>query len=115
MIKRFEPTTRLSKAVTAGGFVFLSGLTAKDKAGDVRQQTLDVLAQIDHYLALAGTDKRNLVSANIWLTDVSTFGDMNAAWESWIDPAALPARATVESALMGKGSRVEIQVQALLP
>lgn len=115
MIDRFETTGRLSKVLKAGGFVFLSGLTAKDKSGDVRQQTLDILRQIDGYLAQAGSDKAHLVSVNIWLTDISGFAEMNAAWESWVDPSALPARATVESALAGKGALVEIQAQAILP
>jgi enamine deaminase RidA (YjgF/YER057c/UK114 family) len=115
VIERHETTARLSKVLIAGGFVFLSGLTAKDKSGDVRAQTVDILNQIDGYLKLAGTDKDHLVSANIWLADISSFPEMNAGWESWINPQALPARATVESKLAGKGSLVEIMAQAILP
>lgn len=115
MIIRHDTTARLSKVLTAGQFVFLSGLTAKDKSGDVKQQTLDILAQIDGYLEKAGTNRDHLVSVNIWLTDISTFPAMNEAWESWINPQALPARATVESQLAGKGSLVEIMAQAILP
>lgn len=115
MIERFETTNRLSKVLTAGNLVFLSGLTAQDKSKNVRDQTLEVLEQIDRYLTMAGTDKRHIVSANIWLTDVGTFAEMNEAWESWVDPNALPARATVGSPLAGRGSLVEIQVQAIKP
>lgn len=113
MIQRFEKTSRLSKALSAGDFVYLSGLTAKDKSKNVHDQTLEVLEQIDSYLAMAGSDKSHILSANIWLTDVGTFAEMNKAWESWVDPEAVPARATVGSPLAGKGSLVEIQVQAI--
>jgi enamine deaminase RidA (YjgF/YER057c/UK114 family) len=114
MIVRHENTGRLSKALVANGFVFLSGLTAKDRSGGVREQTADILAQIDHYLALAGTNKSRLVTGNIWLKDVGTFNEMNEAWEAWVDKECPPARATVESRLAHDSILVEIQVQGLV-
>jgi enamine deaminase RidA (YjgF/YER057c/UK114 family) len=114
MIERHELTSRLSKVVVANGFVFLSGLTAADRTGDVPRQTADILAQIDRYLAMAGTDKTRIVVANIWLSDISTFSQMNGVWESWIDPSHPPARATVEARLAASDLLVEIQVQAVV-
>ena len=114
MITRHEVTGRLSKVLVANGFAFLSGLTAKDRSGGVREQTADILKQIDGYLAMAGTDKTRIVVANIWLKDIATFNEMNAAWEAWVDPAQPPARATVESRLAAENILVEIQVQALV-
>lgn len=105
---------RLSKVLVANGFAFLSGLTAKDRSGGVKEQTADILAQIDAYLAKAGTDKTKIVVGNIWLKDISTFNEMNEAWEAWVDPAQPPARATVESRLAADSILVEIQVQALV-
>ena len=60
MITRHEVTGRLSKVLVANGFAFLSGLTAKDRSGGVKEQTADILAQIDGYLALGelGLDGR---------------------------------------------------------
>ncbi len=114
MITRHEVTGRLSKVLVANGFAFLSGLTAKDRSGGVKEQTADILAQIDNYLAMAGTDKTRIVVGNIWLKDVGTFNEMNAAWEAWVDPKQPPARATVESKLAADDILVEIQVQALV-
>jgi len=115
MIERFETTSRLSKILAVGNSVFLSGLTAKDKSGDVKQQALDIFHQIEGYLAMAGTDKRHLVSVNIWLADITLAPRMNEAWESWIDPEALPARATVGAALGGQGTLIEVMAQAIRP
>ena len=112
-ITRIDSGPRLSKAVVANGFVFLAGMTARDTKGDVRAQTADILAQIDSYLAKAGTDKSRLVSVNIWLKDISTFAEMNAAWTDWADPANLPARATVEARLASDDLLVEIMAKAL--
>lgn len=114
MITRHEVTGRLSKVLVANGFSFLSGLTAADRSGGVREQTTDILKQIDGYLAMAGTDKTRIVVANIWLKDIANFNEMNAAWEAWVDPAQSPARATVESRLAAENILVEIQVQALV-
>lgn len=114
MITRHENTGRLSKVLVANGFAFLSGLTAADRSGDVAQQTTDILAQIDTYLAMAGTDKTKIVNANIWLKDAGDFSVMNSAWEAWVDASATPARATVESRLASDDILVEIQVQALV-
>ena len=52
-----------------------------------------------------------------WLTDISTFDEMNAVWDAWVSPGNPPARATVEAALAGpKGTyTVEIMVTAALP
>jgi len=114
MITRHESGNRLSKVLVANGFAFMSGLTAKNRELDVAGQTADILAQIDDYLAMAGTDKTKICVANIWLKDIADFAEMNGAWEKWVDPSATPARATVESRLAHDAILVEIQVQALV-
>src|SRR5258706_10795250 len=88
---------RLRGAVVHGDTVYLSGHVAAEPRGSVRGQTEAILASIDERLAAAGTNRANLLSAQIWLTDVATFDEMNAVWEAWIDPANPPARATVEA------------------
>ena len=98
-IQRFSTTGRLSKALKADGKVYLSGLTSRNKAADVTAQTADILKQIDGYLAEVGTDKTRLVKVNIWLADIAEFDAMNAAWDAWVSPDHLPARATVEARL----------------
>jgi enamine deaminase RidA (YjgF/YER057c/UK114 family) len=110
MITRYESNNRLSKAVVANGFVFLSGITAEDVSGDIEAQTRNVLKQIDDYLAQAGSSKTKLVCANIWLS--TNAPGMNKVWESWIGRDNTPARATVESKLATPAILVEIMAQA---
>jgi enamine deaminase RidA (YjgF/YER057c/UK114 family) len=52
--------------------------------------------------------------ATIWLRDISDFDQMNAVWESWIDPANPPARATAECKLANAEILVEVILQAAL-
>jgi enamine deaminase RidA (YjgF/YER057c/UK114 family) len=112
-IRRIEPGPRMSMAVVHGGTVYLAGQVARNAAGrSVTEQTRDILGIIDGLLAEAGTDKTRLLSANIWLTDIGTFNEMNAVWDAWVAPGCTPARATVEAKLASPQYRVEIAVIA---
>ena len=102
----------MSSAVVHGNIVYLAGLTADDRTLDVKGQTRQILDKIDKFLAEAGTDKSKLLSANIWLTDIKTWSQMNEVWDAWVSPGNTPARATVEAKLAAPGLNVEIMVQA---
>ncbi len=114
-IRRIEAGPLMSAAVVHNGTVYLSGLIATDVEADTKGQTEQILARIDELLSAAGTDKTKLLRANIWLTDIATWSQMNEAWTAWVVPGATPARATVEAPLARKGARVEIMVEAALP
>ena len=103
----------MSAAVVANGFVFLSGQVADDTSVGVHEQTEQALASIDRLLAAAGSDKTHIVAANVYLSDIGAFDQMNRAWEAWVAPDAKPARATVEAKLAAPEYLVEIQVVAV--
>lgn len=112
-IRRIEAGARMSEAVIHGNKIYLSGIVADTTVGkSVLEQTKDILQQIDSILASAGSDKTKILKANIWLTDISTFSQMNKAWDAWVVPGKTPARATVESKLAAPGYDVEIMVEA---
>lgn len=114
LIKRIESGARMSQAVVANGFAFLAGQVAPDPSADVEGQTRQVLGEIDRLLAAAGTRKDRILTATIYLADISTFADMNRAWEAWVAAEGKPARATVEAKMVAPEYRVEIQVTALV-
>lgn len=112
-IERIGAGPRMSEAAIAGGFAHLSGQVAEKTVGaSLAEQTREVLAFIDEFLAEAGTDKSRLVRATIWLADISKFAEMNAVWDAWVAPGCAPARATVEARLASPGHDVEIMVIA---
>lgn len=115
MIRRLAEEGRLSGAVVAGGMIWLAGQVADDASLDAEGQTADILAQIDALLAEAGADKRALVSATVVLADIADAPAMNRAWDAWLDPAAKPARMTIEAKLVDPRWRVEITGVALAP
>jgi len=113
-IERIKAGPRMSQAVVHGNTVYLAGQVADDARADVAGQTRQVLAKIDGLLAEAGTDKSKLLFANVWLSDISTFEQMNTVWDAWVTPGMPPARATVESKLAGPQFKVEISVVAAI-
>jgi len=114
-LKRIGAGNRMSEAVIHNGMVYLAGMVAETTVGkSVKEQTKDILSQIDDVLKQAGSDKTKIVKANIWLTDIKTWAEMNEAWDAWVVPGQTPARATVESKLAGPGLDVEIMVEAAI-
>ncbi len=112
-IQRIKPGPRMSGAVVHGDTVYLAGQVAQNAAGkSVAEQTRDILQIIDGLLAEAGTDKSRILMANIWLTDMGTFQEMNAVWDAWVSAGNTPARATVEAKLATPAFKVEIAVIA---
>jgi len=112
-IERHETGPRMSKAVIHGDTVYLAGIVADSPKGkSMAEQTSNILSQIDGFLAMVGTDKTKLLSANIWITDMAHFAEMNTVWDAWMSPGNTPARATVEAKLASPDYKVEIMVVA---
>lgn len=84
-IKRIEPGKRMSGAVIHGNTVYLAYQVGEGVS--VTDQSKSALAEVDRLLAAAGSDKSKILQTIIYLSDMSTFGEMNAVWEGWIDPA----------------------------
>ena len=113
-IKRYEVGPRMSQAVVHNGIVYLAGQVADKPVLSVEKQTKQVLATIDKLLKQAGTNKSRMLTANIWLSDMRYFAEMNKAWEAWASKGNTPARATVEAKLATPDYFVEIMVTAAI-
>ena len=110
-ITRIEPGPRMSQAVIHGGIAHLAGQVGAPGAS-VTDQTRAVLAEVDRLLAACGTSKARLLTAQIWLSDMATFAEMNAVWDAWVDRQNPPARWTGEAKLATPDYKVEIIVTA---
>jgi enamine deaminase RidA (YjgF/YER057c/UK114 family) len=116
-VERLHPGPRMSQVVIHNKTVYLAGqVAAKAHGKSVAEQAKDILGTIDALLKEAKTDKRNILSATIWLTDMATFAEMNKVWDEWVPQGATPARATVESARLASSEyKIEIAVIAAQP
>lgn len=102
MTKRIEKTPIMHRVVVHNGIAFLGGIIADDVSVSMGGQTAQICAKLDKVLALAGTDKTKLLSAQLFITDMKQKDEMNAAWLAWLDGNDLPARATIGVADLGK-------------
>ncbi len=113
-ITRYGTNDRMSQAVVHGDTVYLAGQVADDTAQGVAGQTAQILAKIDARLAEAGSDKSKLLTANLWISDMRAFNEMNQVWDAWMSPGNAPCRACVEATLAAPQYQVEIMVTAAL-
>ncbi len=111
-IKRIQTNNRMSKIVIHNNVAHLSGLVGDELYASTKDQTKQILAQIDNYLAQAGSNKSKLLTAQIWLDDIRKFDEMNTVWDAWLSPGNAPTRACVESKMANPGYYVEILVTA---
>ena len=111
-ITRQNVGTLMSSVVIHNDTVYLQGLTADVAAADIKAQTKSVLDKIDARLMEAGSDKSKILSATIWVVDITERDAMNEVWVDWIDPKNPPVRACVEAKLARPELRVEIMVVA---
>lgn len=109
-ITRHETGPRMSQANIFNGVVYLAGQVGEGDS--VKAQTQAILSGIDRLLALSGSSKERILSAQIWLADMADFAEMNAAWDAWVPAGNTPARATGEAKLAAPKYKVEIIVIA---
>jgi enamine deaminase RidA (YjgF/YER057c/UK114 family) len=112
-ITRIGVGSRMSEAVIFNGVAYLAGQVGKPK-GSVTEQTQDCLDEVDRILAAAGSAKNRILSAQIWMSDMSNFSEMNLVWDQWVPQGHAPARATGEAKLATADHLVEVIVTAAI-
>ena len=112
MITRHMRTPIMHRAVEHAGTVYVAGVIGDDVAQSMKGQTASALSKIEKVLVEAGTSKRNLLSATLYITDMSQKGAMNEAWGEWLTTGTMPTRATIGVADLGENVLIEIVVTA---
>ena len=107
-IHRLDPGPRMSKAVRHGDTIYTMGHVARNRDGDIKAQTADVLERLDATLAEMGTDKSKILSITIYMADMGEFSGMNEVWDIWVDGPNAPARTTLGAPLAAPEIRVEM-------
>jgi len=105
-----------SQAIEANGFVFVAGQIHMQADGAVIEGTVaEKLAQIMHnievILTAAECSFENIVSVNIYVTDMAQLPELNAAYPQYFSEP-FPARAAVCVKELPLGASVEISVVA---
>jgi reactive intermediate/imine deaminase len=112
------PAVPYSRAVKAGGLIYLSGALAQDDSGaiagrgDVREQTRVTIERLQRVLAAAGSSLADVLSVTVYLTSASDFVAMNEAYGRYW-PSDPPARTTVITGLVVPEALIEISMIAV--
>lgn len=93
------------------GQIPLDPVTGELVGGTVTEQTERVLQNLRAVLAAAGCGLEDVVKTTVFLTDLGTFGEMNAVYAAHFKEP-YPARSTIQVAALPKGARVEIEAVA---
>ena len=109
-----------SHAVISNGLIFLSGQTPVDPEtgrlveGSTGEQTRRCLDNLAIVAAAAGAQLSDAVRVGIYVTDISTFKEVNEAYGTYFtsDP---PARSTIGVAALPLGAQVEIDAVLAVP
>ena len=112
LIERIETQQRMSRIVKHNGTIYLCGQVCADAEQGIEEQTAGMLAKVDSLLEQAGSDRKHILSATLYIKDMQYFAAMNAVWDSWVPEGFAPARACVETSMARESLLVEISVIA---
>lgn len=112
IIERQDTKQRMSRVVKHNGTIYLCGQVCKDASQGVAEQTSTMLEKVDELLLQAGSDRKHMLSATVYVRDMKDFAEMNAVWDGWVPEGYAPARACVEARMARPELLVEVSVIA---
>ncbi|MEJ0030562.1 MAG: RidA family protein [Bacteroidota bacterium] len=113
-----EPIGPYSQAVQAGSMLFISGQIALDQGNgkfvnaNIKDETKQVMKNIEHILSAAGLNFTHVVKSTIFLKNMGDFPQVNEVYGAYF-PDQPPARETVEVSKLPKEANVEISCIAV--
>lgn len=96
-IVRHETNERLSRVVEYGDTIYFCGHVGTGKT--VTEQAKSLFARYDELFEKYGTDKQHMLSAAVYLSDISFKTEFDAVWAEWVDMGTAPTRHCVEARL----------------
>ncbi len=103
-----------SQGISAGPWLFVSGqIGLKPETGemagpDMASQARQALANLGQIVKAGGCDLKDVMSVDVFLTDIADFVEFNGIYEEFFS-GHKPARAAVEVSALPKGALVEVK------
>ena len=106
-----------SPAVVVGRTVYVSGHVPVDRDGrtvgsDTRDQTEQVLRNIERTLSSCGLTMADVVATTVYLTDITTMSGLDEAYRSFLAATSFPTRTTVEVSALGRAD-FQVEISAI--
>ncbi len=84
-----------SRAAVHGDLVMTVAVAPDPVPSSMYEQSVKALARLDESLKLCGSDKSKILSSIVYITDIKLKGEMNRAWDEWVDLKNPPMRACI--------------------
>ena len=105
-----------SNGILVANTLYVAGQEGLDngklRPGGIGPETQAALENIKKIVEAAGLQMTDVASVNVYLADISEFGEMNKVYKTFF-PEPRPARATVQVAGLVNNARVEIAAIAV--
>ncbi|MCF6440016.1 RidA family protein [Pseudoalteromonas luteoviolacea] len=111
-ITRKHTNQRMSRIVVHNDTIYLCGQVCKDATQGIKEQTQTMLDKVDALLEEANSDRKHILSATVYISDMQYFAQMNEVWDAWVPEGYAPARACVQAAMARPELLVEVSVVA---
>jgi 2-iminobutanoate/2-iminopropanoate deaminase len=112
------PVGPYSQAVSAGGFVFVSGQipidpeTGEIRAGGIREQASLAIKNAEAILSSCGLGLDKVVKVDVYLKDIGDFPAMNEVYSSAFNGSVKPARCVIQASRLPKDVLIELSCVA---
>lgn len=110
-IQRIGTTERWSDAVVFNNVIYMVEVPTKLDVS-LAAQSKELLTLIEKSLVKYGSNKGQILSATIFLKDITQIAEFNAVWDKWLPEGSAPSRACVQAHLADAKYLVEIQLTA---
>ncbi|HDZ41434.1 MAG TPA: RidA family protein [Bacteroidetes bacterium] len=114
-----EPKGHYSQAVLFNNIIFVSGqlpvnpFTGEAVKGDIEDQTLQVLENIETILKDAGSDRGKILKTTAYISDMANWPRVNEVYRKFFGKHK-PARAVVPTKELHYGVLIEIEAVAAI-
>ena len=103
----FSPAVKIDNTLYVSGQIPIDPETGEEVHGDIKEQTAQVMKNVERLVKEAGFDMKDVVRATVFITDMDHFADMNSVYTTYF-PSNPPARACVAVKELARGFLVEI-------
>jgi len=113
------PKGHYSQAVQYNDTIYVSGqlpvnpFTGDPVKGDIEEQTLQVLENIETILKDSGSDKKKILKTTVYISDMTNWASVNEVYKGFFGKHK-PARAVVPTRELHYGVLVEIEAVAAI-